>query len=281
MILTAALVQTSAGMGPVENLQKVEGFIRQAAAGGAEFVLTPETTNIIAASRANQRAVLHDETADPTLARLRELAGELGISLLIGSLALKTGDADGRFANRSFLIAPNEDIRARYDKIHMFDVDLGAGESYRESAAFRPGNRAVVVDAGFAKLGLSICYDMRFPALYRSLAIAGAQILTVPAAFTVPTGRAHWHALLRARAIETGCFVLAPAQCGTHADGGTPARHTYGHSLAVSPWGEVLADGGESEGVTFVSLDLNDVGKARAKIPSLKHSRVFTPPGDI
>ena len=278
MILNAALVQMTSGNDPAENLTRVEGFIRQAAAGGAQFVLTPETTNIISASRKQQAEVLHTEAGDPTLARLRAVAAELGITLLIGSLGLKTGDADGRFANRSFLVGPDGGIIARYDKIHMFDVDLGNGESYRESAAYRPGDRAVVADAGFANVGLTICYDMRFPALYRSLATAGAKILTAPAAFTVPTGRAHWHALLRARAIENGCFVLAPAQCGTHADGAERARQTYGHSLAISPWGEVLADGGAEEGVTFVALDLNDVETARAKIPSLKHSRVFAPP---
>ncbi len=278
MTLKTALVQMTSGNDPASNLTRAEGLIRQAAAGGARFVLTPETTNIISASRKQQAEVLQVEAADPTLARLRALAAELGITLLIGSLGLKTGDADGRFANRSFLVGPSGDILARYDKIHMFDVDLGNDESYRESAAYRPGDRAVVADAGFANVGLTICYDMRFPALFRSLATAGAKILTAPAAFTVPTGRAHWHALLRARAIENGCFVLAPAQCGTHADGGAPQRKTYGHSLAISPWGEVLADGGDGEGVTFVDLDLNDVETARAKIPSLKHSRVFAPP---
>ena len=278
MKLRAGLVQITSGKDPARNLLRVAQYIRQAADGGAKFVLTPETTNIISASRKQQAAVLREESGDETLKALRTLARELGVTLLIGSLGLKTGEADGRFANRSFLIGPDGEIRARYDKIHMFDVDLGSGESYRESAAYRPGDKAVLGDAGFAKIGMTICYDMRFPALFRALATAGAHILTAPAAFTVPTGRAHWHALLRARAIENGCFVLAPAQCGTHDDGGDPQRRTYGHSLAISPWGEVLADGGETEGVTFVDLDLNDVGAARAKIPSLAHSRVFAPP---
>lgn len=278
MTLNVALVQITSSNDPVRNLARIEGFIRQAAKGGAEFILTPETTNIISSSRKQQAGVLHAEADDPTLKRLREVAAELGITLLIGSLGLKTGAPDGRLANRSFLIGPSGEILARYDKIHMFDVDLGNGERYRESTAYRPGNKAVVAQAGFARIGMTICYDMRFAGLFRTLATAGAQILTVPAAFTVPTGRAHWHVLLRARAIETGCFVLAPAQCGTHDNGGDPKRQTYGHSLVVSPWGEVLADGGESEGVTFVELNLNEVTTARARIPSLHHSRVFEPP---
>jgi len=273
-----ALVQLTSSNNPSDNLIKVEGLIRKASAGGAEFVLTPETTNVISSSRKQQAKVLHTEEYDPTLARLRDVAKELGIWLLIGSLGLKTHEEDGRFANRSFLISADGEIVARYDKIHMFDVDLGNGEKYRESSGYRPGTKAVLAKSDFGIIGLSICYDMRFPDLYRQLAQAGAQILTVPAAFTVPTGKAHWEAILRARAIENGCFVLAPTQSGTHDWGVEPRRKTYGHSLAISPWGEVLADGGETEGVTFVELDLNDVAKARAKIPSLAHDREFEPP---
>lgn len=276
--MKVALVQLTSSNDPAANLRLVEGYIREAHAGGAQFILTPETTNIISSSRKQQAEVLHTEADDPTLAALEVLAKELQVWLLIGSLGLKTQDADGRFANRSILIDPNGEITARYDKIHMFDVDLGNGEIYRESSAYRPGTKAVLAKTDFANIGMTICYDMRFPDLYRQLAQAGAEILTAPAAFTVPTGRAHWHAILRARAIENGCFVLAPAQCGTHDWGRESRRETYGHSLAISPWGQVLADGAETQGVTFVDLDLNDVAKARAKIPSLRHDREFEPP---
>lgn len=269
--MRVALVQLTSSDDPTANLARVEGLIREAAAGGAEFVLTPETTNIISFDRDHQNAVLVREDEDETLARLVELTADLGIHLLIGSLALKTDET--RFANRSFLISP-DGIVARYDKIHMFDVDLGNGESYKESAGFRPGEKAVVANSDVGKIGMAICYDMRFGALHRQLGKAGAEVITLPAAFTVPTGRAHWETLLRARAIENGCFVLAPAQCGQHSNG----RRTYGHSLAVSPWGKVLADGGETEGVTFVDINLNEVAEARAKMPSLKHDREYQPP---
>jgi predicted amidohydrolase len=278
MQLRAGLVQLSASDDPAANLPATERLVREAAAGGAELVLTPEVTNIVSASRTVQAERLALEPDDPTLARLREVAAELGIWLSLGSLALKSGEPDGRFVNRSFLIGPDGGIRARYDKIHMFDVDIGAGESYRESAAFRPGDRAVVADTPWGRIGLSVCYDMRFPALYRALAEAGAVILTVPAAFTVPTGRAHWEVLLRARAIETGAFVLAAAQWGRHAASRGRARETWGHSLAVDPWGQVLADAGEGVGVTHVALDLDRVAEARARIPSLANARSFTPP---
>jgi predicted amidohydrolase len=230
-----------------------------------------------------QRAELRVEGEDPTLARLREVAAETGVWLSIGSLALKAKEEadreDGRFVNRQFLIDPAGGIVARYDKIHMFDVDLGGGESYRESAAFRPGERAVVAEAPFGRLGLTICYDMRFPALHRALAEAGATILTSPAAFTVPTGRAHWHALLRARAIETGCFVLAAAQVGRHPARRGRERETWGHSLAVSPWGEILAEAdGETPGVAMATLDLGAVAEARGRVPSLANARAFAPP---
>jgi deaminated glutathione amidase len=272
------LVQVTSGDDPAENAAAAEALVREAAAGGAGLVLTPEVTNMLSGSRTRQAEALVPEAEDATLARLRAVAGELGVWLVIGSLALKTDDPDGRFANRSFVIGPDGGIVARYDKIHMFDVDLDGGESYRESAGFRPGERAVVVEAAGTTLGLSVCYDLRFAYLYRALAQAGAAVLTVPAAFTVPTGRAHWHVLLRARAIETGCFVLAPAQCGTHAVRQGPERRTYGHSLVVAPWGEVLADGGEAPGVTFAELDLGAVGRARGRVPSLRHDRAFAGP---
>lgn len=276
--MRAALIQLSVSDDPVANLPVTVGLVRQAAAQGAGFVLTPECTNLLSSDRAHQRAVLHDEATDPTLAALRAEAAGLGIWLLIGSLGLKSGDADGRFANRSFLIAPDGAIAARYDKIHMFDVDVSATERYRESEGYRPGARAVLAQTPFAAIGLSICYDLRFPHLYRRLAKAGAQILTVPAAFNDTTGAAHWESLLRARAIENGCFVLAPAQCGTHAAHAGRARRTHGHSLAVAPWGEVLADGGDAPGITLVDLDMARVDQARGRVPSITHDRDFDGP---
>ena len=280
MILRAALLQLCAGDDPETNLRVTESALREAAAGGATLALTPECTNILAASRERQDAVLHLEAEDPTLARLRSLAQSLGITILAGSLALRAEPPETRFVNRSLLISPDGEILARYDKIHMFDVTLDAGESYRESASYRPGDRAVVARAAGTCLGLSICYDLRFPALHRDLALAGARILTVPAAFTVPTGAAHWHVLLRARAIETGCFVLAPAQTGDHPSISGRPRRTYGHSLAVSPWGEVLADAGTDPGVTIVELDLEQVDTARTRIPSLRHIRSWQGPDE-
>ena len=276
--MRAGLVQLTSSDDPERNLPVTRGLIREAAAKGAGFVLTPEVTNCVSGSRERQRAVLRHEEEDPTLAGLREEAAGLGVWLLIGSLGIRTHDADGRFANRSFLIAPDGSIAARYDKIHMFDVDVSATESYRESAAYRPGTRAVVAPAMGTKVGLTICYDVRFPHLFRTLAKAGAEILTVPAAFTPVTGAAHWETLLRARAIETGCFVLAPAQCGAHQVTEGPPRRTHGHSLAVAPWGEVLADGGTEPGVTVVDLDLAAVKAARARVPALWHDRVFDAP---
>ncbi|MBK0400754.1 carbon-nitrogen hydrolase family protein [Limibaculum sp. M0105] len=275
--MRAALLQLTASDDPGANLVVTERLLREAAAGGAEMVLTPEVTNMVSASRAHQKAVLRSEADDATLARLRDVAAECGIWLVIGSLALK-GEQDERFVNRCFVVRPDGSIAARYDKIHMFDVEIGEGESYRESAGYRPGDAAVTVDTPWGRLGLSICYDMRFPALYRALAQAGAVILTAPSAFTVPTGRAHWEVLLRARAIETGAFMLAPAQWGRHAASEGRTRETWGHSLAVDPWGRVLADAGDGMGVTFVTLDLDEVAKTRSRIPSLANARSFTGP---
>lgn len=273
--MKAALIQLNGSDDPAANLEVTRDAVREAAARGARFVLTPEVTNVISSSRTHQKEVLSTEEADPTLAALRETAAESGIELLIGSLALKTDDADGRFANRSFLIGPDGGIRARYDKIHMFDVQVSESETYRESAGYRPGDAAVLAETPVGRIGMTICYDLRFPHLYRMLAKAGAEILTVPSAFSPATGAAHWESLLRARAIETGCFVLAPAQFGEHRVRRGRPRSTYGHSLAVAPWGEVLADGGTAPGTIFVDIDLNEVGRARGKVPSLDHDRPF------
>ncbi|WP_333815877.1 carbon-nitrogen hydrolase family protein [Tabrizicola sp.] len=276
--MRAALVQLTVTDDPAANLPVTLAYIRQAVAQGAGFVLTPELTNGLSSSRAHQRAVFRHEEDDPTLAALRAEAKASGIWLLIGSLGLLTHDADGRFANRSFLIAPDGSIAARYDKIHMFDVNVSATEVYRESEGYRPGARAVVAETPFATIGMTVCYDLRFPALYRRLAQGGAQLITVPAAFNHITGAAHWETLLRARAIETGCFVLAPAQTGFHPEANGKGRKTHGHSLAIAPWGEVLADAGIEPGVTLVDLDLDEVAKARGRVPSLTHDRGFEGP---
>ncbi len=276
--MRAALVQLNVSDDVAVNLAQTLAFLREARAGGTGFVLTPECTNGLWSDRATQRAVLRHEGDDPTLATLREEAASLGIWLLIGSLALLTGDEDGRFANRSFLIAPDGSIAARYDKIHMFDVNVSETEVYRESAGFRPGARAVTAETPFGKLGMTVCYDIRFPHLYRRLAKAGAQILTVPAAFNHITGAAHWETLLRARAIENGAFVLAPAQTGFHPEVNGKGRRTHGHSIAIAPWGEILADGGTEPGVTFVDLDMAALDAARGRVPSLTHDRDFDGP---
>ena len=273
-----ALIQLTVTDDPVANLAATMGFVRQAHAEGAEFILTPECTNGLWSNRAAQKALLRLEEDDATLAALRDEAEKLGVWLLIGSIALLTGDEDGRFANRSFLIRPDASIAARYDKIHMFDVNVSETEVYRESAAFRPGSQAVIAQTPFAPIGMTVCYDVRFATLYRKLAQGGAQIITVPAAFNHITGAAHWETLLRARAIENGAFVLAPAQTGFHAEAGGKGRRTYGHSLAIAPWGEVLANGGTDPGVTLVDLDLTQVADARGRVPSLQHDRGFDAP---
>lgn len=269
-----ALVQTNATGDPDRNRARVCALVEEAAEAGAEFVATPEVTNLIAPGREALFETIHAEADDPCLAALREIAGTRGIGVLIGSLALRAEGEQARAVNRSFLIGSTGDIRARYDKIHMFEADLGDQGRFREAASYRPGERAVIADAGCARLGLTICYDLRFPSLYRALAKGGAQVLTVPSAFTAPTGRAHWHILLRARAIETGCFVIAPAQWGPH--GGkdeTSLRESYGHSLIVDPWGEILADAGEGEGIIHATLDLSAIPKSRQRIPSLSNDR--------
>lgn len=279
--LTVGLIQLTVGDDPAANLPLTVAMIRDAAAQGAQLILTPEATNLLSPDRAWQARVLRPEDQDPTLAALRSEAKALGIWLLIGSLALATGDGDGRFANRSLLIAPDGSVVARYDKLHMFDVAISEAETFRESAAYRPGDRAVLARAADVPVGLTICYDLRFPHLYRQLAQAGACILTVPSAFNPATGEAHWETLLRARAIETGCFMLAPAQSGTHPAPNSPdrrPRRSHGHSLVVDPWGKVLADGGVTSGPLVLTLDLSAIDRARSRIPSLTHDRPFAAP---
>jgi deaminated glutathione amidase len=265
----AAMVQMRSGRSPQANCDAAAKLIGEAKAAGADYVLTPEMTNTMEVNREALFATLVDEEHDPVLATLRELARTLGIYLNIGSLAIKV--SPDKAANRSFLIDRRGDIIARYDKIHMFDVDLANGESYRESRSYRPGDLAAVAELPWGRLGLTICYDLRFPALYRGLAEAGASFLTVPAAFTRQTGEAHWHVLLRARAIETGCFVLAAAQGGKHENG----RETFGHSLVVDPWGRILAEAGTEPGIIVADVDPAEVAAARARIPSLQHGRRF------
>ena len=274
----AGLVQLTASDDPEANLAATRGLVARAVEEGAALVLTPEVTNCVSASRSRQREVLRSEGEDPTLAALREDAARHGVWLSIGSLALRTDDPEGRFANRSFLVAPDGAVAARYDKIHMFDVAVSAEETYRESAGYRPGDRAMVADTALGRIGMTVCYDVRFPGLYRKLAQAGAEVLTVPSAFSPVTGAAHWEPLLRARAIETGAWVLAPAQCGRHAAVQGRERRTHGHSLAVDPWGAVVADAGEAPGVTVVEVDLGAVAEARRRVPSLTHDRAYEGP---
>ncbi len=265
----AGLIQMRSGRTPQANLDEAIRLIGEAKTAGADYVLTPEMTNIMETSREKLLATIAEEDKDICLSAFRDLARKHSIFVHIGSLAIKVS-AD-KAANRSYLIGKQGEIVAVYDKIHMFDVDLAGGESYRESRNFRPGESAVIADLPFARFGLSICYDLRFPALYRALAEAGATVLTIPSAFTRQTGEAHWHILIRARAIENGCFVLAAAQGGKHENG----RETFGHSLAVDPWGRILAEGGAEPGVVIADIDPAEVTAARAKVPSLQHGRRF------
>jgi len=266
---TAGLVQMRSGLSPHANLDSAVRLIEEAKNGGADYVLTPEMTNILEIRRERLFAALEPEESDPSLAAFRELARKLGIFLHIGSLAIKL--LPEKAANRSFLIDRKGEIIARYDKIHMFDVDLDGGESYRESRNYRPGEIGVAADLPWGRLGLTVCYDLRFPALYRALAEAGSSFLAIPSAFTRQTGEAHWHVLSRARASENGAFVLAAAQGGKHENG----RETFGHSLVVDPWGRILAEGGTEQGVILAVIDPAEVTTARARIPSLQHGRRF------
>jgi len=265
----AAMIQMRSGLDPAANLDDAVRLIGEAKAAGADYVQTPEMTNIMEVKRERLFATIKEEDADTSLASFRELARSHGIFIHVGSLAIKV--APEKAANRGFLIDPKGDIAARYDKIHMFDVDLGNGESYRESNSYRAGEIAVTGDLPWGRIGLTICYDLRFPALYRALAEAGAAMLAIPSAFTQKTGEAHWHVLMRARAIENTCFVLAAAQGGKHENG----RETFGHSLIVDPWGRILAEGGTEPGVVMAEIDPAKVSEARGRMPSLQHGRRF------
>jgi deaminated glutathione amidase len=263
------LIQMRSGRSPDANFEAAAKLIREAKSGGADYVQTPEMSNLMETDRARFFAALLPEEEDFMLAGMRELARSCRLFVHLGSLAVRaSGD---KAANRGFLIDPRGEVIARYDKIHMFDVDLASGESYRESRNYRGGELAVLADLPWGRLGLTICYDLRFPALYRALAEAGAVFLSVPSAFTKQTGEAHWRVLLRARAIENGCFVFAAAQGGVHENG----RSTYGHSLVIDPWGEVLVEAGTEPGVSLVDIDPGAVAAARSKIPSLQHGRRF------
>jgi predicted amidohydrolase len=272
MTFRAACVQLRSSDDVAENIRETVKLVREAAARGASFVATPENTSLMAADGGAKLANSFDEAHDPALPVFAALAKELKIWLLVGSLAIKVSDS--KTANRSFLIAPDGRIAARYSKIHLFDVELASGEVYRESNTVAGGGEAVVAETDWGRIGLTVCYDVRFPLLYRELAHKGAFLFTVPSAFTVPTGAAHWHVLLRARAIENGAFVIAPAQGGSHANG----RKTYGHSLIVSPWGEVLAEAGTDPGVIVADIDPALSNQAREKVPNLRHERVFSGP---
>ncbi|MBT3371756.1 MAG: carbon-nitrogen hydrolase family protein [Rhodospirillaceae bacterium] len=267
---TAACVQINASNDLAENIASLGGMIREARAAGADFITTPECAAMIEVGRDNIRAKAFVEDAHPALDAFRGWAVETGAWLLAGSLSVLI-EGEERLANRQYLIDPTGAIAAHYDKIHMFDVDLPNGKSLRESNNYRPGAEAVVTPLPWCQLGLSICYDLRFPHLYRDLAKAGADVLVIPSAFMQVTGEAHWHVLMRARAIETGCFVIAAAQCGEHVAG----RLSYGHSVIIAPWGEVLSDGGTAEGVSLAEIDLLAVSKARGHIPALNHDRDY------
>jgi predicted amidohydrolase len=273
MTFRAACIQLCSSTDVSENIDAVERLTREAAARGAQYVQTPEMTNIVQRHRKALAASILPESGDPAIRRLASLAAELGIVLHIGSLALQA--ADGRIANRALVFGRSGELLARYDKIHLFDVDLPGGESWRESAVYHPGDRAVIADLPWLRLGVAICYDIRFPQLFRAHAHAGAAALTAPAAFTRQTGEAHWHVLQRARAIENGAFVISAAQAGRHADG----RETFGHSMIVSPWGEVLAEaGGEGPEVILADIDPGSSADARQRIPALKNERSFALP---
>jgi predicted amidohydrolase len=271
MTFTAACVQMRSGITVSDNTEAALALVREAARGGATYVQTPEMTNILQPNRPLFFEAIQAEDSDPTLAAMVNEAKALKIWLHLGSIAVKFSET--KAANRGFLISPDGEIVARYDKIHMFDVDLGQGRSYRESEAYSPGETAVMASTPLAAFGLSVCYDLRFPALYRALAEAGAQVLTIPSSFTVPTGQAHWHVLMRARAIENGAFVIAAAQGGKHESG----RETFGHSLIINPWGEIIAEAAHDEPcVIMAQIDLGEVDKARSSIPSLANGRRFS-----
>jgi predicted amidohydrolase len=272
--MRAALYQSRTGIDPEANARNLVAAIGEAKARGADMVFTPEMSGLLDRDRARAAVHLNDEANDPVLSAVRDAAANNGMWVHLGSLALKADREDGKLVNRGFVIDAGGEIRARYDKIHLFDVDLPTGETWRESAAYAPGDRAVIVETPWGRLGLSICYDLRFPDLYRALSDAGAEMVAVPAAFTVPTGLAHWHILLRARAIEAGMFVIAAAQCGNHEDG----RATFGHSLVVDPWGEVLLDMASRNGIEITEIDFHRIDEVRSRIPALRHRRPIGAP---
>ena len=281
-VFRAAAVQMRTGIDVTENVAEAERLIRAAAAAGADYVLTPEMTTVLDRDRERLMRAIQPEASDPSLARFRALAGELRIHLHIGSMAIKLAEPDGSagqaaIANRAILIGPDGNLIARYDKIHMFDVDLAHGESYRESRLYRPGHAAVVADLPWARLGLSVCYDVRFPNLYRVLARSGASVIAIPAAFTKTTGEAHWHVLVRARAIETGSFVVAAAQGGHHQDG----RDTYGHSMIVDPWGKIVAEAETDPGFILAEIDPAVSATMRGRIPALANEKTFSAPASV
>lgn len=269
--MRAALFQMTSGIDPAANAAAIVEMAARAKGEGADMLFTPEMAGYLDRDRQRAAATLRSEADDPVLAAVRDAAAKHGLWVHLGSIALKDERADGRWANRSFMIDDSGGIRARYDKIHLFDVDLATGESWRESSVYGPGERVVAVDTPWGRMGLSICYDMRFPDLYRALTNAGATVLLMPAAFTVPTGRAHWHILLRARAIEAGCFVIAAAQTGHHADG----RETYGHSLIADPWGEIVLDMGAQGGLALADIDLSRIEEVRGRVPAIANRRII------
>jgi predicted amidohydrolase len=268
----AACIQLRCGDDVAENTRSASNLIRQAQRAGAQFVATPENTSFMAADAGAKLELARNEKDDLALAAFSTVAEELRLWLLIGSLAIKV--SDDKTANRSYLIGPDGRIAARYDKIHLFDVNLPDGESYRESNTVAPGAQSVTADLPWGRIGLSVCYDLRFPHFYRTLAKSGAEFFSIPSAFTETTGKAHWHVLLRARAIENGCFVIAPAQGGRHANG----RSTYGHSMIVGPWGDILAETGTEPGFITADIDLAEVAAVRTRVPSLQHDRPFSAP---
>ena len=275
--MKVAALQLCASDDPAANLALTLSLVQQAAEAGAQFIATPEVSNCVSSSRRRQNEVLALQEDDQTLAAMCSAAARFGVWISVGSLALKLPD-DDRFTNRSFMIDPSGRIVSQYDKIHMFDVTLSETEQYRESDGYRAGDHAVIADTAFGKIGMTICYDIRFPHLYRGLAKSGASILLIPAAFAQSTGRAHWEVLLRARAIETGCFVIAAAQTGEHQTTQGRPRKTYGHSMIVSPWGEIMADAGEDQGIIYADLDLSLVESTRARVPSILSNQSFSEP---
>lgn len=275
--MRAAILQMTSGIHPASNAEVMVDAISRAKAEGADMLFTPEMAGQLDRNRNRAAASLTNESGNKVLADVRNAAAKAGIWVHIGSLALKDERTDGRWTNRSFVIDGSGEIRARYDKIHLFDVDLANGESWRESSVYGAGKRAVAVDTPWARMGLSICYDVRFPDLYSALTNAGANILLIPSAFTVPTGKAHWHVMLRARAIEAGCFVIAPAQTRRHEDG----RETFGHSCVIDPWGDILLDMGTETGLALVDIEMERVAEMRSRIPAISNRRTISSEVDI